>query len=340
MNFVPQCGVNAAINTHKPGHITQNDTMTKHSKAYLALIFICIVWGTTYLAIRLGVRHYPAFLFAGIRQLAAGIILVPIALYMNRQKDLSRANILRQMLMGFLMLTVGNGGVTWAEQYIPSGIAALLCSMMPIFAVLFNLGFSRKEHFNMVIGSGMLLGVGGTALIFRNNISDLANPQYLAGMLCVLLATSSWALGSALSKRVINAINPLFNAGLQLAFGGIFMLIGSPLIDDYSHLDAWNTEGLLSLIYLITFGSVAAYAAYMYSLKVLPVGIATIYAYINPLIAVVAGYLFLDEPLNMYIALAFVAIVASVYIVNLGYKKAKTTIQTVEEFPEGIQAES
>ncbi len=103
--------------------------MKGNTKAYIALIFVCIVWGTTYMAIRVGVMHYPAFLFAGIRQTIAGVILMLIALFFSREKDLSRSNILRQVLVGFLMLTMGNGCVTWGEKYIPSGIAALICSI-------------------------------------------------------------------------------------------------------------------------------------------------------------------------------------------------------------------
>jgi drug/metabolite transporter (DMT)-like permease len=320
--------------------------MTKQTKAYIALVFICIVWGTTYLAIRVGVMHYPAFLFAGIRQLAAGLILIPVALMINRKTDMSAANIRRQLLMGFLMLAVGNGGVTWAEKYIPSGIAALLCSMMPIFAVLFNLMSSKKDRFNVSIGFGMLLGICGVGLIFRHNIADLAKPEYLGGILCIFLATSGWALGSTLNKNQGKSINALFNSGLQLLFGGAMMLVFSPVADDYTGFQPWNRDGIISLVYLIVFGSVLAYAAYMYVLNVLPVGIATIYAYINPLIAVVAGYLFLNEAMNIYIGLAFVTIVVSVFLVNRGYRqqhkadKLSEELKIAEAFPESVPAES
>ncbi len=320
--------------------------MTKQTKAYIALVFICLAWGTTYLAIKVGVIHYPAFIFAGIRQLLAGLILIPVALMVSRQTDLSKQNILRQMLMGFLMLTVGNGGVTWAEKFIPSGIAALICSMMPLFAVLFNLLSSRKEHFNWAIGFGMLLGVCGVGLIFRHNIADITKPGYLGGITCVFIATAGWAMGSILNKQYGKAVNPLFNAGLQLTFGGIFLLIISAGADDFSNFQPWNKDGILSLLYLVIFGSVLAYTAYMYALDVLPVGIATIYAYVNPLIAVVAGFLFLDETLNIYTGLAFITVVASVFLVNRGYRQQHKAEQlTIKSkmagaFPESVPAES
>ncbi len=293
----------------------------KNAKAYIALIFICIVWGTTYLAIRIGVMHYPAYLFAGVRQSIAGIILMAGALVFNKKTDLSGGNILRQMLVGFLMLSVGNGFVTWGEKYIPSGVAALICSLMPLFAVLFNLFISRKDKFNALIVVGMLMGVVGVGLIFRQNISDIAKPSYLWGMMAVLVATASWALGSMVNKKNIDPVNSFLNSGMQLFFGGLFMLIISPMADNYSDLQLWNRDGLLALLYLIIFGSVLAYAAYMYALSTLPVGIATLYAYINPMIAVITGYIVLGEKLDMYTIMAFGTIVLSVFLVNKGYRK-------------------
>lgn len=319
--------------------------MSKHTKAYIALVYICIVWGTTYMAIRIGVKHYPSFLFAGVRQLVAGLILMPVALFTNKQKDMSAKNILQQMLVGFLMLTVGNGLVSLGLRFIPSGVSALICSMMPIFAVLFNLFSSKKDHFNATIGIGLLLGVCGVGLIFRHNIEDIAKPAYLGGIIATIIATSGWALGTVINKRNANQANPFFNSGMQLFFGGIFMLIISPMADNYNGFQLWNTDGMLCLIYLIIFGSALAYAAYMYSLSVLPVGIVTLYAYINPLIAVTAGFMFLKEELNIYIGMAFITIAVSVYLMNKGYRKQhKATLefnrsQIEEAFPESIPIE-
>ncbi len=320
--------------------------MTKQTKAYFALIFICIVWGTTYMAIRFGVLHYPAFLFAGVRQTIAGILLMSAAIIFNRKTDFSRVNILRQMLVGFLMLSVGNGCVTWGEKYIPSGISALICSMMPLFAVLFNLLFSAKDRFNLSIGAGMLLGVCGVGLIFRHNLAEVTKPAYLGGIFATMLATATWALGSIINKKTINPVNAFLNSGMQLFFGGLFMLLVSPAFDNYDNLQLWNTEGLMALAYLIIFGSVLAYAAYMYTLSVLPVGLATIYAYINPMIAVLAGYFFLKEELNIYTALAFITIVISVFLVNRGYRKQHkedlkiASSQLAAAFPESAPSES
>lgn len=175
--------------------------MTKHTKAYLALIYVCIVWGTTYLAIRIGVKHYPSFLFAGVRQLLAGVILMAFAWYRSKEKDLSTKNLLRQMLVGFLMLTIGNGLVSFGMKFIPSGVSALICSLMPMFAVLFNMMSSKKDHFNGTIGLGLLLGICGVGLIFRHNIAEVTQPAYLGGIIATIVATAGWALGGTINKR-------------------------------------------------------------------------------------------------------------------------------------------
>lgn len=320
--------------------------MSKQAKAYMALVFISIVWGTTYLGIRIGAMHYPAFLFAGVRQVSAGIILMGIALLINKQYDLSRKNVLQQMIVGFMLITMGNGLVTWGEKYVPSGIAALICSMMPICAVIINLSSSKKEHFNPMIGIGMLLGFAGVGLIFKDNLADLANKSYLLGIVCVFVATFFWSLGSIRNKKSGTPINAILNSGMQLFFGGVFLLIASPAVDSYQDLHIWQPDALMALLYLIVFGSVLAYAAYMFALSELPVGVVTLYAYINPLVAVLMGYLVLHEQLTWYTALAISTIMVGVYMVNRGYRKAhKATIEKelllkpIIAMPDSAQAE-
>jgi drug/metabolite transporter (DMT)-like permease len=304
--------------------------MKTSTKAYISFLFICIVWGTTYLALRIGVLHYPPFLFAGVRQVISGVILSAVALAINKKADWSWRNLAQQLVVGILLITMGNGLVTWAEKTIPSGVAALICSMMPIFAVLINLA-TNGERLNIFIVLGMLLGFGGVALIFQNNIAELGNSNYLLGIGTLFIATFSWAVGSMMNKKRANKVNPIFNSGLQLFFGGVVMLFISPVAESDEQVDWVNTEGLLALAYLIIFGSVLAFAAYMYALKELPVGLVTSYAYVNPLVAVILGYLVLNETLNWFTALAFVSIICGVYLVNMGYKKQNKALLERQE---------
>jgi drug/metabolite transporter (DMT)-like permease len=264
-----------------------------------------------------------------------------IGLYMSRKVDFSVNNLKKQLVVGFLLITMGNGMVTWGEKYIPSGVAALICSMMPIFTVIFNLVGSKTEKINLPIIGGMLLGFVGVALIFRDNIADLGNTSYLLGIGATFIATSSWALGSVYNKkRNQGAVNPIFNSGLQLMFGGIFLFIGSPFIDSYDNIYMVDKDALWALAYLVVFGSVAAYTAYMYALKELPVGLVSTYAYVNPLVAVIIGYLWASEQLTWFTGLSFISIMVGVYIVNYGYRKQQKEKATVIEKLENLTASS
>ncbi len=259
---------------------------------------------------------------AGVRQLVSFFIIAAIALSINKKVNFSKQNQLRNAIIGFLMITVGNGVVSYAEQVIPSGVAALVCSMMPISVVILNLLFSSVERPDWLIGLGMLLGFAGVALIFRNDLAALSDPRYLFGILATLLATFGWGGGSILSKKWSNPVNPMMDAGMQVGFGGVFLLLGSPLVDNYAVTDWHNTDAMWALIYLIIFGSVIAFTAYRYALKNLPVGFVTSYAYVNPLVAVIIGF-FAGEVVTGWTALSFAAIIAGVAIVNAGYGRRK-----------------
>lgn len=294
--------------------------MSEKSKAYAALAFICIVWGTTYLAIRWLVEAYPAFLAAGVRQVLAGLIIVGLALAANKRVNLSGKNILRQVLIGTLMIAVGNGLVSYGQKTIPSGIAAMVCATMPIWAVVLNLALSKHERLNRTIVLGMAIGLVGVALIFRADIGKLGNAAYLGGILLTLIATMGWAVGSVMSRRWTTDVNPFFDAGIQVIAGGAVLLLTSLFAEDYSASVVHTSRAVWSFVYLVIFGSVLAFSFYQYALKRLPVGIVTVYAYINPLVAVLLGYFF-DEPLTSWTALSFASIVLGVYFVNRGYRQ-------------------
>ncbi len=297
--------------------------MSTHTKAWIALIFVCIAWGTTYLGIKVGLEALPPFLMAGSRQVIAGVLIFIMALGNKLPKDTSKENILRQAWIGFLLITMGNGLVSWAEAYIPSGVAALLCATMPIMSVLLNLTVNKTEKVNSLIVIGMLVGFFGVALNFKDSVKDLSNTEYILGIAATLLATITWAFGSMVSKKNKKDSNPIFNSALQVSFGGLFLLISSPAVDDYALINLQNTEGLFAIVYLIIIGSVLAYTAYMYALKHLPVGLVMIYAYINPLVAVLLGWWLANEPLTIFTMASFVCIAVGVFLVNRGYKRGK-----------------
>ncbi|MBS1629910.1 MAG: EamA family transporter [Bacteroidetes bacterium] len=296
--------------------------MNTKVKAYLAYAYIAIIWGTTYFGIRVAVQALPPFFMAATRQLIAFIILAFIAIAIKKKANLSIKNLSRQALIGFLMITIGNGVVSYAERSIPSGVAALICSLMPIAVVFINLGLGNRERLNGRILWGLLLGLTGVALIFRNDLAALQNPHYLLGILGTLMATIAWAGGNVLTKKWNDQTNPMFDAALQLGFGGMFLMLGSPLLEDYQAAHWGSSSAWFALAYLCIFGSVIAFTAYRYALAHLPVSFVTSYAYINPMIAVIIGY-FAGENLGPWTMLSFIAIISGVALVNYGHHKQR-----------------
>lgn len=293
----------------------------KMLNAYLALAVVCIVWGTTYFAMRIGVETFPAFLFSGIRQVTAGLLMAAILLVSGQKITISRRDITRQFVAGTLMIALGNGVVGWAERYIPSGLAALIVSVMPLYVVLigYAAGTDRKAV-NAPLIAGLLLGCVGVGLIFRDNLADLGNANYLYGILAAFFACFCWAAGTVYTKHRPSAAKTLVNVTFQLTSGGVVLLIGSLFLDDYSRLETVSPDSLWALLYLILFGSLASYGCFLYALKHLPSGLASVYAYVNPFIALLLGYFFLDEKLTWVTALALIVTLSGVYFINRGYR--------------------
>jgi drug/metabolite transporter (DMT)-like permease len=290
--------------------------------AYLALAAICIIWGTTYLALRIAVLNFPPFLFTALRQLIAGALILGVTYAFSKNIVLNRKHIIRQSIAGFFMISLGNGLVAWAEMFIPSGIAAIICSLMPVLVILINIAIHREEKTNSLIVIGVALGFLGIILIFSEHIKEFSNAQYTAGIFLTFLAVLAWAGGSIWIKKKNNETNLFINAGLQMFFGGVWLFPLSFLFDDFSMI-SFTPEAIYPFIYLVIFGSIIAYISYSYALRKLPMTIVSLYAYINPLVAVLLGWIVLQEKLNGKILIAFIITVSGIYLVNRGYRQLK-----------------
>ena len=296
-------------------------TLTNRSAylPYFALAAVCIIWGTTYLALRIAVLHFPPFLFTALRQTTAGLLLLAFMLTVGKAALPSRDHLWRQVIGGFFMISLGNGLVAWAEMHIPSGVAAIICSLMPVLVILINVMIHRDERPTFPIIAGVILGLAGIVIIFSEHLAAFSNRAYIIGIIFTFTAALAWAGGSIWIKKKHTESNPFVNAGLQMFFGGVLLFPFSVAFDDLSQV-TWSAEVAWSMLYLIVFGSLIAYASYAYALRKLPMTIVSLYAYINPLVAVALGWLVLDETLNVKIWLAIALTVTGIYIVNKGYQ--------------------
>lgn len=291
--------------------------------AYLALAAVCFFWGTTYLALRIGVESVPPFLFTAIRQSIAGLILMSLFLFW-RTKMPSRGEFWVHIISGFLMITLGNGLVAWAEMYVTSGVAALICALLPFWVIMIGLLVGSSDKLNLQVWAGMLLGWVGLALIFGDSLADFANPNYTIGILMIFVANIAWASGTIITKNVKRVANPLFGAGIQLFSGGVFAFMVSLLTENISKPN-FTFSSFWALVYLIVFGSVVAFGCFLYVLSKLPATLTSMYAYINPIVAMLLGWLILNEKLNGVTIIAFAVTVLGVYLVNQGFRPKKVS---------------
>jgi drug/metabolite transporter (DMT)-like permease len=290
--------------------------------AYVALAAICIIWGTTYLALRIAVVHFPPLLFTALRQTIAGGIILTLAFTLMKVSFPSKSYLIRQAIAGFFMISMGNGLVAWAEMYIPSGIAAIICSLMPVVVILMNLSIHREEKPNALVLLGVGLGLFGIMLIFSEHLGEFSRREYLLGIVLTFMAVLGWAGASIWVKKKNTESNLYLNAGLQMFFGGFWLFPLSLAFDDYNMI-SWSPQAGYPFIYLVVFGSIVAYISYSYALRKLPMTIVSLYAYINPLVAVLLGWMVLDEKLNGKIGIAFMITIAGIYMVNKGYQQLK-----------------
>ena len=290
---------------------------------YLALAAVCIIWGTTYLALRIAVLHFPPFLFTAIRQTTAGLLLLTFMFVLSKAPMPSRSHLWRQAIAGFFMISLGNGLVAWAEMHIPSGVAAIICSLMPVVVIIMNVIVSRDEKPTLPMLAGIVIGLAGIVMMFGEHLGGFSETKYIIGIAFTFAAVVAWAGGSIWIKKKNIESNLFVNAGLQMFFGGFLLFPVSLAFDDLSHI-TFASEVMWSMLYLILVGSLIAYAAYAYALRKLPMTIVSLYAYINPLVAVVLGWLVLSETLNIRIWIAIILTITGIYIVNKGYQLRNT----------------
>lgn len=306
----------------------------KHERtlAYIAFATVCLVWGTTYLGIAIAIETIPPLLMTGIRFTAAGLILLGIARWRGEELPLDRRTLLSLALIGFLLIGVGNLAVVWAEQWVPSGIAALLVASAPFWMALIERFRASGERLSLRGGIGMLIGFAGVVLLVTPKATGGAwSVPLLIGALAIQIGSICWQLGSAHAKYNLRNIGIMTSSGLQMLFGGAMVSVAGLAIGEASRF-VLTPRTLGALIYLTIFGSIIAFSAYVYALKHLRTTVTSLYAYVNPVVAMFLGWLVLNEPLTWLSWIAMAVILSGVALVQTaGWSKPVVQEEVVEE---------
>ena len=290
-------------------------------RAYIALIAIYIVWGTTYLAIKIGVKDLPPILFAGLRWFIAGPILL-IILRLRGIELPKKTDLIHLAIVGLSLLGIGNVFVVFGEQWVPSGLTALLITTTPFWIVGLESLIPKGARINRIIFLGLLLGLGGVALIFGGDINKLFDSSYLVGILAIMLAELGWSAGTVYSKYKKISVHPLMGASIQMIIAGFVLTILGLILGEAADLH-FTTESSFAFMYLIVFGSLAGYGSYIYAVAHLPISLVSTYAYVNPIIALFLGWWILGEEISATIVIAAVIILCGVALVKKGSSKPK-----------------
>ncbi|NTS40720.1 EamA family transporter [Flavisolibacter sp. BT320] len=289
-------------------------------KAYIALAVVSFFWGTTYLAAKISAAHIPGLFVAAVRQAVSGAVLVSYFLAMGYALP-DKKSWISIAVQGLFLLCLSNGLFTWALEYIDSGLGAIIAGLVPLFVALFSILLLRFARFTKLMVVGLLIGFGGIATIFYEHLSQLLNSRYAFGVGLSLVGTVSWSFGTVYASRYKPNTDILFSVGLQMLLAGIFMLLVCAVSGKYTNLLQAHSDALWSLLYLILVGSLLTYSAYVFAVSKLPPTQVSVYAYINPIVAIFLGWLVLHERMSINVVTGTLITLAGVWLVNREFKK-------------------
>jgi drug/metabolite transporter (DMT)-like permease len=293
----------------------------------IAFATVYIVWGSTYFFIQMGLHGLPPLLLGAIRFFTAGMLMM-VWCIIKGEKIFIKRSIITSAIVGLLLLGGGNGAVIWAEQKLPSAMVAILVSSAPIWFVLLDKQNWATNLRNKATVIGLIVGFAGVILLFSEQLDGIfSGGSKLPGMILLILGSLAWSAGSLYSKHHPSEGSGAVNVAWQMVIAGVVFFSGSGLNHEFDHLQ-WQQVPLhswLALGYLIIFGSIAAFSAYVWLLQVRPATQVSTYAYVNPVIAVILGMLFAHEHISLTQISGLVIILGSVLLINLSkYRKEKT----------------
>lgn len=288
-------------------------------KLIFSLVIVGIVWGTTYLGIRVAVESIPPWFITSIRQGIAALIVLGILIYKKQLSWIGWNNLKFQLIPSLLMIVIANGFTTIAEQSLPSGLTSIMSALSPVIIFIGGILFGiEKPRLKGIIG--VLLGFLGVVFIFRNGLEDILDPNYKTGILFLSIAIMSWSAGTVYSKKHTHKSNNIaLNLFYQFSISSLIQFVLAFIFSSNSDVNTWSLRSISAVVYLAVFGSVLAFFCYHYALKKVTAVQVSILNYVNTIIAVFLGWLLLDEVITFDFIIATALIILGVFIIN--YKK-------------------
>lgn len=297
--------------------LAQNLGRSHRFTVILCFLAIYLIWGSTYLAIRYAVDTIPPLYTAGLRHLTAGSILLCWCLAKRLRP--TWAQIRASIVIGVFFFLIGHGSLHWAEQKVPSGLASLLIASEPIWVFLLSAAAAKQWHWNSSLLAGILLGLGGVGLLVgRSAVNSV--PGLFVGSLAVVIGAVSWSAGVVYSRRSHLSGHPLLLSALSLLAGSTQLLLVGTVVGEYRgfSLASVSPRSWFSLAYLILFGSVVAFTAYNWLMEHYPPTLVATHTYINPIVAVLLGWLLAGETVTLNVILSAAMVVSAVMLVDRG----------------------
>jgi len=292
------------------------------NRAYIALGLVSFFWGTTFIAARIGAQYMPGLFLSAVRQFSSGLLMV--SFFLLKGYKLPDWKSLKQItIQGIFLLSLANGLLTWAMEYINSGFASIISATVPLFVTLFSVWLLRNAKLTVWMLVGMVIGFAGVVIIFYDYLHQLEGKSVAFGIVLSFLGVLAWTCGTVYASKQKPAVDILFSVGLQMLIAGTITLISCFATGKYINISEAGYKAWYALLYLIFFGSVLAYSAYVFAISKLPPAFVSIYAYINPIVAVFFGWLLLHEEVNSGMLLGSIVTLGGVFMVNREYKKQR-----------------
>jgi drug/metabolite transporter (DMT)-like permease len=301
-------------------------------KTLLAFAIIYFVWGSTFLAIRIGVHEVPPFLLAAMRFLVSGLVLFGWMIARG-ERSLSRREWMSASLVALLIFVFDYGLLFWAEQRVPSGVAAVMMATIPVFMALAEIVFLRTQRLTVRLALALLIGIAGVAVLMSRSLNLGGAPIDTAGAVAIIIGAVSWSVASVLTRKLPLPESKVMSSGAQMLAGGVLLTLAAAALGEFRafHPSTVSRGAWLSLLYLIVAGSIVGFTAYVWLIHhESPTKVAT-YAYVNPVVAVLLGYLVGGETLGLRTILGTVFVLISVVVITTTRVKKPVAARAVED---------